>query len=527
MGRLLHVLPSKPEPTPAAGGLGADASGGEAAGGGKRSDFQKQQEAKRKAQALSGAEEADVWNALFLRSDTVLAAAADKLGMSRAEVLLANHAEGKAASDQPGGGGAGAASMAVRMALAETSVVAETRAWLREQGVNTEALSQGLAATAGGSGAAGGSGSGSGSGSSGVTRSECVILVKNLPYESDPKELTALFGRRGGLLRLLVPPSKALALAEFNDPKSAKKAFAALAYSKYKRVPLYLEWAHEAALIPSTTAAAAAETVPAKAATGNDTASAAPVAVPASSTAAAAVAATAAGASDAADPADSSAGSSITLFVKNLSFRSDEAGLRAFVTRALGKRAALRAARIPRKRAKTAAQKLEGEWLSMGYGFLEFGSRAEAILAMKELQGRELDGHALHLSMSEEAKTGTGSGQDGAAQSKRRKTATAAEGAAAAAAGDAQSTKLLVRNLAFEATKSDLAQLFAPFGSVKTIRLPKKTGERQHRGFGFVDFLTHAEAQAAKQALTATHLYGRHLVLEWAAEAPSTTAASS
>lgn len=40
----------------------------------------------------------------------------------------------------------------------------------------------------------------------------------------------------------------------------------------------------------------------------------------------------------------------------------------------------------------------------------------------------------------------------------------------------------------------------------------------EHRGFAFVEFSTAQEAQSAKVALSATHLYGRHLVLEWAKE---------
>lgn len=55
------------------------------------------------------------------------------------------------------------------------------------------------------------------------------------------------------------------------------------------------------------------------------------------------------------------------------------------------------------------------------------------------------------------------------------------------------------------------------FGSVKTVRVPKKF-DGQHRGFGFVDFLTPQEAKNAFESLGATHLYGRHLVIEWAKE---------
>jgi multiple RNA-binding domain-containing protein 1 len=46
------------------------------------------------------------------------------------------------------------------------------------------------------------------------------------------------------------------------------------------------------------------------------------------------------------------------------------------------------------------------------------------------------------------------------------------------------------------------------------VRLPKKF-DGSHRGFAFVEFLTSKEAVAAMNALSRTHLYGRHLVLEW------------
>ncbi|XWS16066.1 hypothetical protein CRYUN_Cryun34aG0053500 [Craigia yunnanensis] len=54
---------------------------------------------------------------------------------------------------------------------------------------------------------------------------------------------------------------------------------------------------------------------------------------------------------------------------------------------------------------------------------------------------------------------------------------------------------------------------------IKSLRLPMKFGN--HRGFGFVEFVTKQEAQNALQALSSTHLYGRHLVLERAKEGES------
>lgn len=41
-------------------------------------------------------------------------------------------------------------------------------------------------------------------------------------------------------------------------------------------------------------------------------------------------------------------------------------------------------------------------------------------------------------------------------------------------AEDGQGTKLVVRNVAFEATRKDIVSLFSPFGQIKSCRLPSK-----------------------------------------------------
>ena len=73
----------------------------------------------------------------------------------------------------------------------------------------------------------------------------------------------------------------------------------------------------------------------------------------------------------------------------------------------------------------------------------------------------------------------------------------------------------MVRNVPFQATRKELLQLFGSYGQLKKVRLPKKF-DGSHRGFAFVEFLTGKEALSAMTALSRTHLYGRHLVLEWA-----------
>lgn len=99
----------------------------------------------------------------------------------------------------------------------------------------------------------------------------------------------------------------------------------------------------------------------------------------------------------------------------------------------------------------------------------------------------------------------------GAAEKKKKKTAPQSAG------GQKSKTKVVVRNVPFEANKKEIQQLFHAFGQVKTLRLPRKF-DGTHRGFAFVDFLSKEEAKNAVEALAGTHLYGRHLVIEFADE---------
>ena len=57
-----------------------------------------------------------------------------------------------------------------------------------------------------------------------------------------------------------------------------------------------------------------------------------------------------------------------------------------------------------------------------------------------------------------------------------------------------KSSKLLVRNIPFEAKAKEIEELFRVFGELKYVRLPKKV-DGAHRGFGFVDFVTINDAE--------------------------------
>ena len=46
---------------------------------------------------------------------------------------------------------------------------------------------------------------------------------------------------------------------------------------------------------------------------------------------------------------------------------------------------------------------------------------------------------------------------------------------------DLKSSKLIVKNLAFETTEGELRELFKAYGAVKKVRLPKKVNSKSHR----------------------------------------------
>lgn len=61
--------------------------------------------------------------------------------------------------------------------------------------------------------------------------------------------------------------------------------------------------------------------------------------------------------------------------------------------------------------------------------------------------------------------------------------------------------KLYVGNLGSDITDSNLNTLFAPHGTVQSVRIVTDSGTGLSRGFGFVEMKTDQEAQAATTAL--------------------------
>jgi multiple RNA-binding domain-containing protein 1 len=148
-----------------------------------------------------------------------------------------------------------------------------------------------------------------------------------------------------------------------------------------------------------------------------------------------------------------------------------------------------------------------------GQAFVTVSDESTLQYLVAKASGRTFDGRTIGCQVSTATRTQS--------TAKRPKADEAAPRADVPAGCDP--LKLVVKNLPFEATEADLRQLFASFSEVKAVRVPRKNHQfanhrsNNHRGFGFVEFLTEQEATNALQSLTNTHLYGRHLVLQYAA----------
>jgi multiple RNA-binding domain-containing protein 1 len=134
------------------------------------------------------------WHSAHVRSDAAVDAVSQRLGVAKSDLL---------GLDGSGGGDA-----AVRMAVAETQVIEENRRYFEDEGVDLAILSS----------------------TAEKTRSDRVILAKNLHPSVSADELMQLFGVHGEVVRILLPPSRTVALIEFAESTEAGKAFRRLSF---------------------------------------------------------------------------------------------------------------------------------------------------------------------------------------------------------------------------------------------------------------------------------------------------------
>ncbi|KAF2798948.1 RNA-binding domain-containing protein [Melanomma pulvis-pyrius CBS 109.77] len=381
--------------------------------------LKKQREIKRKTEA---AKQTFNWNSLYLNADAVMSTVADRMGISKAELLDPTSSDA-----------------AVKQAHAETHIIQETKSYFAQHGVDLEAFKK-------------------------SSKGDIAILVKNIPHRTQPDEIRKLFEEHGTVKQFLMPPAGMTAIIEFSNAAEAKSAFMSLSYRKMKDSILYLEKApkdlfKEGFVAPTLSRPLPLDKAGAKL-SATDLLQEAP---------------------------ESESTTTATLYIRNLNFSTSTELLSQTFSPLDGFRSAKVKTKIDPKRGV----------LSMGFGFVEFNSADAASAALRAMDNYDLEGHKLQIKASHK-------GIDAAEE--RRK-----EDAAKKAAG----TKIMIKNLPFEAGKKDIRALFAPYGSLRSVRVPKKF-DSSSRGFGFAEFTTKRDAANAMEALRNTHLLGRRLVLAFA-----------
>ena len=320
-------------------------------------------------------------------------------------------------------------------ARSESHVIEETKSYFRNHGVDLNAFKDNA-------------------------RGDTTILVKNFAYGTAPDELSDLFAGFGEITRFLMPPGGVTAIVAFRHANAAKVAFRALSYRRFRESILFLEWAPKNVFVVDFVAPAIKPLKAAKVPIGVEEEAFAPV-------------------------SDSS-----TLYIRNLSFSTTHDQLRSLFQGLDGFLSSTIKTRPDPKDSNKS--------LSMGYGFLEFRTKAQAESAMDAMQGYSLGGHSLIIKISHKAADAT---------SDRNAKFTSGQ----------RSTKIIVKNLPFEVSKKEVRALFASYGQLRSLRIPKKI-DRTSRGFAFVEFATSRDAENAMDALKHTHVLGRRLVLQFAAE---------
>ncbi|KAI3389225.1 hypothetical protein SNEBB_007774 [Seison nebaliae] len=444
------------------------------------------------------------WNTLFLNSNLIAEATAKELGVSKEELLLPNTKE----------------DLGIRLSLAEAKIVKETKDFLEEKGVDVDSLINM---------------------NEKVERSKTVFLVKNIPPQATRlslfeklsgichEKILNKMGDKGKVWKELTteklssqndrhsffsPPEKLIlpehgccAIVEFKDEQLAKRSFLRNSYSNFHDSLILLEWApigllnepknhkeicctKEKALIEKTHSELFNKKETEKEMANEETLI-----------------------ENVKDDLDIA---SKRLLVKNLPYKTTEDDLRSLFG-VYGKLKEVVVAKELKSQVNETGDTLR-KLQSIGYAFVHFNTKEEALDAIKSLQDKEIDKFKMKIEYSATKSNENNNSEDDFKKRRKLVKIGRKEGC----------KKICVRNIPFQANSQEIRSLFETFGKLVSVRLPAKlTGNIQlersqdnrneHRGFGFVEFAdVNSSIQAFELIAPSTHLYGRRLVLEWA-----------
>lgn len=148
----------------------------------------------------------------------------------------------------------------------------------------------------------------------------------------------------------------------------------------------------------------------------------------------------------------------------------------------------------------------KGSETCRGFGYVTFSMLDDAQRALKAVQA--YDGNQIHVTVAKkklrtkEKKTEFQEAVVKVVKAPRVKTAD-------------KKARLIIRNLSFKCSEEDLKGIFATFGAVMEVNIPKKQDGKM-RGFAFVQFKNMLEAGKALKGMNMKDIKGRTVAVDWA-----------
>ncbi|KAJ3451362.1 poly(u)-binding-splicing factor puf60-b-related [Anaeramoeba flamelloides] len=137
-----------------------------------------------------------------------------------------------------------------------------------------------------------------------------------------------------------------------------------------------------------------------------------------------------------------------------------------------------------------------------GFCFVEFTNPNSVNIAFEKMSGYQLAGRELKLGRPlRNQSSGQGNQYHNQNQNQYQNQQTQSN----------PNCKLYVGNIAWTLTEEDLIGVFSSFGPVKSFKIMKDQNSTQHKGFGFVDFMSPQSAQLALSSMNGFSIGGRNI----------------
>ncbi|VDD81333.1 unnamed protein product, partial [Mesocestoides corti] len=466
--RLLHILPGKEnkshpkhlqKTTLEESAPPVDEDGDQAT----MSEFQKNKLAELKATSSVSHN----WNTLFINPDAVSTYLAAKFGVSKEQILDSTGKE----------------SAAVRLAHGEAQLVHEIREFLLREGVRLDLLERETPSRRRDK-------LESQAASTHRQLSGTAFIIKNLPVATSEPEVRDLIHRltRSGAQqletprRVILPPLGITAIVEYAVPQIARLAYKALSYEPYKDNVLFLQWAPDGILSPKPKVT---EKETGEGDAGND---------------------------DVGDEGEAVQPSDTTTVATMKRKKSKK-----WVQHRDG------SSEQPEEATHNFADLISTEnaddaEADVFEAVAPSASEREATSKRSKKRQRTDQDEEFAIVKKPARSASTNFKQDSEdSESVAEKSVGTATVTPAKATTDVKRNRvILVRNVAFQASRSELTALFKPIGGLVKVRMPQKPSGG-HRGFAFVEFATEDQAESAINSFGVdTHLFGRRLNIEYA-----------